>query len=54
GSWRRPHRCHPRVRGVQAAELSDQEVQAQQSRSHRDEQVLPVVPQAHRASRDPV
>ena len=48
GPRRRPDRCHPRVRGVQAPELPDQQVQAQQPGSHRAAQVLQVVPEAHR------
>src|SRR3954471_20792782 len=54
GPRRRPDRCDPRLRGVQAPELPDQEVQAQQPGSHHPAQVLQVVPAAYRASRDPV
>src|SRR3954463_10024648 len=52
GPRRRPDRCDPRLRGVQAPELPNQEVQAQQPGSHHPAQVLQVVPAAYRASRD--
>ena len=52
GPRRRPDRCDPRVRGLQAPELPDQEVQAQQPGSHLAAQVLQVVPASYRAPRD--
>src|SRR3954451_20225487 len=52
GPRRRPDRCDPRLRGVQAPELPDKEVQAQQPRSHQPAQVLQVVPASYRAPRD--
>ena len=54
GPRRRPDRCHPRMRGLQAPELPDQEVQAQQPGSHHAAQVLQVVPASYRASRDAI
>src|SRR3954451_22571591 len=54
GPRRRPDRCDPRLRGVQAPELPDQEVQAQQPGSHHAAQVLQVVPAPYRAPRDPL
>src|SRR3954447_13693394 len=47
GPRRRPHRSHPRLRGVQAAQLPDEQEQAQQPRSHHAAQVLQVVPLAY-------
>ena len=52
GPRRRPDRCDPRMRGLQAPELSDKEVQAQQPGSHHAAQVLQVVPASYRAPRD--
>ena len=52
GSRRRTNRRHPRVPGVQAAQLPDAEVQAQQSGPDRAAQVLPLVRQAHAAQGD--
>src|SRR5919202_814624 len=52
GPRRRPHRSHPRLRGVQAAQLPYQQEQAQQPRPHHAAQVLQVVPLAHEPPRD--
>ena len=54
GSRRRPDRRHPRLRGVQAPELPDEQVQAEQPGPHHAAQVLQVVPAAYRAPRDPL
>src|SRR4051812_12285276 len=54
GPRRRPDRRHPRLRGVQAPELPDQQVQAQQPGPHRAAEVLQVVPPAHVPPRDPI
>ena len=54
GPRRRPDRCDPRLRGVQAPELPDQQVQAQQPGPHQPAQVLPLVPEAHGPPRDPL
>src|SRR3954465_10754195 len=42
------------MRGVQAPELPDEQVQAQQPGPHHAAEVLPVVQAAHRAPRDPL
>ena len=47
GPRRRAHRYHPRVRGVQAAQLPDEQEQAELARSHHAAQVLQVVPLPH-------
>src|ERR671920_166162 len=54
GPRRRAHRCNPRLRGVQAAQLPDQQEQAEQPRSHHAAQVLQVVPVAHEPPGDPL
>ena len=54
GSRRRTNRRHPGVPGVQAAQLSDAEVQAQQSGPDRAAQVLPLVRQAHPPQGNPL
>ncbi|CAA9403440.1 MAG: LSU ribosomal protein L33p @ LSU ribosomal protein L33p, zinc-dependent, partial [uncultured Phycisphaerae bacterium] len=54
GPWRRPDRCDPRLRGLQAPELPDEQVQAQQPGSHRPAEVLQVVPGAHQPPGDPL
>ncbi|CAA9521369.1 MAG: LSU ribosomal protein L33p @ LSU ribosomal protein L33p, zinc-dependent, partial [uncultured Solirubrobacteraceae bacterium] len=54
GPRRRAHRCDPRLRGLQAAQLPDEQVQAQQPRSHHAAQVLQVVPAAHEPPGDPL
>src|SRR5689334_20982757 len=54
GPRRRPHRSHPRLRGVQAAQLPDEQEQAQQPRSHHAAQVLQVVPLATEPPGDPL
>src|SRR4051812_10641621 len=54
GPRRRAHCDHPRLRGVQAAQLPDEQEQAQQPRSHHDAQVLQVVPIAHEPPGDPL
>src|SRR5918912_4370404 len=54
GPRRRPHRSHPRLRGVQAAQLPDEQEQAQQPRPHHAAQVLQVVPVAHEPPGDPL
>src|SRR4051794_34049411 len=43
GARRRTNRRNPRLRGVQAAQLPDREVQAERSRPDRVPQVLPLV-----------
>src|SRR4051795_12068496 len=54
GPRRRAHRSHPRLRGVQAAQLPDEQEQAQQPRSHHAAQVLQVVPVPHEPPGDPL
>src|SRR4051794_2851876 len=54
GPRRRAHRYHPRLRGVQAAQLPDEQEQAQQPRSHHAAQVLQVVPVAYEPPGDPL
>src|SRR5581483_3401783 len=54
GTWRCPNRCDPRLRGVQAPELPDEQEQAEQPRAAAAEEVLPLVPASHAAPRDPV
>src|SRR4051812_333454 len=54
GPRRRAYRCHPRLRGVQAAQLPDEQEQAEQPRPHHAAQVLQVVPVAHEPPGDPL
>ena len=51
---RRTNRRDPRLRGVQAAQLPDEQVAAQHARPDRDAQVLPLVRPAHAAQGDPL
>jgi hypothetical protein len=54
GSRRRPNCRHPRLRGVQAAQLPDREVQAERPGADRAAQVLPLVRPSHVAQGDPL
>jgi hypothetical protein len=54
GSRRRSNSYHPRVRGVQAPQLPNEQEQAQQPGSGDAAQVLPVVPAAHLSPGDPL
>jgi hypothetical protein len=45
---------HPRLHGMQAAQLQQAEEQEEQSRSSRDEEVLPLLQKAHGPSRNQV
>ncbi|CAA9387112.1 MAG: LSU ribosomal protein L33p @ LSU ribosomal protein L33p, zinc-dependent, partial [uncultured Nocardioides sp.] len=51
---RRSPQDHARVRRLQGAELHHQEEPPQRPRPHRAEEVLPALPHAHRAPRDPL
>ena len=47
-------RDHARLHGVQAAELPDEQVEAEHARPVRVEEVLPLVPESHAAPGDPL
>src|SRR6185312_2171129 len=54
GGYRSTSCDHARLHGVQAAELSDEQVQAEHAGPLRDEEILPLVRESHAAPGDPL